>query len=156
MKRIGDSLAQTGEKAGKMIDEVQATVRENRAPLASALKNADELSGRVSRNVEELSAKVAKALEELTVKLTKTADGLDRLVGDADAVLLQNNANLYETIRGMRDTAHHLELAAKRVRANPSILLFGAEETPEERKRADETDLRLKGRAPRYDKEDPK
>jgi hypothetical protein len=47
-------------------------------------------------------------------------------------------------------------MAAKRIRANPSIVLFGASETPEELRRADETELRLKGRARRYDKEDPK
>lgn len=49
-----------------------------------------------------------------------------------------------------------MEQASKRIRANPAILLFGAEETPEERRRADETELRLRGRARRYDKEPPK
>ena len=34
--------------------------------------------------------------------------------------------------------------------------LAGASETPEELRRSDETELRLKGRARRYDKEDPK
>ena len=37
-----------------------------------------------------------------------------------------------------------------------SIVLFGGQETPEELRKADETELRLKGRARRYDKEDPK
>jgi phospholipid/cholesterol/gamma-HCH transport system substrate-binding protein len=145
VKKFGDVASQTGEKTQKVLDEVQAAVRDTRAPLASTLKNA-----------EELSSKLAKGIDELTAKLTKTADGLDQLLRDADAVVLQNNSNLYETIRGLRDTAYHLELAAKRVRANPSVLLFGAPETPEERRHGDETDLRLKGRARRYDKEDPK
>jgi phospholipid/cholesterol/gamma-HCH transport system substrate-binding protein len=145
MKRIGDIAGQTGEKTQKVLEEVQATVRDARAPLTSTLKNAEELPGRLS-----------KSLDELTLKLTKTADGLDQLLRDADAVVLQNNSNLYETIRGLRDTAYHLELAAKRVRANPSVLIFGAGETPEERRQSDETELRLKGRARRYDKEDPK
>jgi len=145
MKRVGDLASQTGEKAGKVLDEVQATVKDARAPLTSSLKNADELV-----------LKVSKALDEMTAKLSKTADGLDQLLRDTDGLLLQNSSNIYETIRGLRDTAYHMELAAKRVRANPSVLLFGAEETPEERRRADETELRLKGRARRYDKEDPK
>lgn len=145
MKRIGDVAAQTGDKAGKVLDEVQATVKDARGPLTSSLKDADELV-----------LKVSKALDEMTARLTKTADGLDQLLRDTDGLVLQNSANIYETIRGLRDTAYHMELAAKRVRANPSVLLFGAEETPEERRRADETELRLKGRARRYDKEDPK
>jgi phospholipid/cholesterol/gamma-HCH transport system substrate-binding protein len=156
MKRIGDVTAQAGEKSGKAIDEVQAAVREVRAPLASTLKNADELTVKLSRSVDDLAGKVSRSLDELTAKLSKTADGLDQLLRDADALVLQNNTNIYETIRGLRDTAYHLELAARRVRANPSLLLFGAGETPEERRKADETELRLKGRARRYDKEEQK
>jgi hypothetical protein len=103
-----------------------------------------------------MTEKIAKTLDEVTARLGKSADALDLLLKDSDSLIVQNNKNFYETLRGMRDTAHHLELAAKRVRANPSLLIFGAPETPEELKRADETDLRLKGRARRYDKEDPK
>jgi ABC-type transporter Mla subunit MlaD len=156
MKKIGDVTAQAGEKSGKVFDEVQAAIREVKGPLTSTIKNADELTVKLGRSVEELAAKVSTSLDELTAKLSKTADGLDRLLRDADTLVLQNNTNIYETIRGLRDTAHHLELAAKRVRANPSLLIFGADETPEERRKADETELRLKGRARRYDKEDPK
>ncbi|HLF93906.1 MAG TPA: MlaD family protein [Planctomycetota bacterium] len=156
MKKIGDLAAGTGEKAGKVLDELQATVKDVRAPLASTLKNADELTGKVGKSLDELVAKLSKALDEMTAKLTRTADGLDRLLRDADGLVLENATNIFETIRGLRDTAYHLELTAKRVRADPSVLLFGAEETAEERRRADETELRLKGRARRYDKEDPK
>jgi phospholipid/cholesterol/gamma-HCH transport system substrate-binding protein len=156
LKRVADLAGQTGEKTQKVLDEVQTTVREARGPLVSTLKNTDELAVRLGKSVEELSGKVSRALDEMTSKLSQTAEGLDRLLHDADATLLANNTNLYETIRGLRDTAHHLELAAKRIRANPSILLFGAAETPEERQRTDDTELQLRGRARRYDKEDPK
>jgi len=135
----------TAEKTGEVLGEVQGTLRDARAPLLSALKNADELT-----------AKVAKSVETLTARRTQTADHLDRLLKDVDGVIVQNNKNIYETIRGLRDTAYHMEQATKRIRANPAVLLFGAEETPEELRRADETEIRLKGRARRYDKEDPK
>src|SRR5207248_3746313 len=103
-----------------------------------------------------MTEKIAKTLDEVTARLSKSAENLDQLLRDSDGVIVQNNKNIYEAIRGLRDTTHHLELAAKRIRANPSIVLFGAAETPEELRRADETELRLKGRARRYDKEDPK
>jgi len=156
MKKIGDVAVATGEKTQKTLDELQGAVKDVRAPLTSTLRNAEELPGRLSKSLEELSSKMSRTIDELTAKLTKTADGLDQLLRDADTVVLQNNSNLYETIRGLRDTAYHLEMAARRVRANPSVLLFGANETAEERKRVDETELRLRGRARRYDKEDPK
>ncbi len=145
VKRIADVAARTAERTEKVLGEVEGAVKESRAPLASALRSAEELPARLLKTVDETAA-----------RLHKTADGLDRLLADLDGVVVQNNRNLYETIRGLRDTAHHLELAARRIRANPSVVLFGADETPEELRRADETELRLKGRARRYDKEDPK
>jgi phospholipid/cholesterol/gamma-HCH transport system substrate-binding protein len=145
VKKVAEVATRTGERAEKVLGDVEGVVKESRAPLASTLKNADELA-----------ARLLKAVDEMTARLNRTADGLDRLVADADGILVQNNKNLYETIRGLRDTAYHLERAAKRIRANPSIVLFGAEETPEDLRRADETELRQKGRARRYDKEDPK
>ena len=78
------------------------------------------------------------------------------LFGAAPSYAVEQAQNIFETVRGLRDMTHHLELAAKRIRANPSIVLFGGSETPEELRKADETELRLKGRARRYDKEDPK
>jgi phospholipid/cholesterol/gamma-HCH transport system substrate-binding protein len=145
VKQVGDIAVRTGERTDKVLGEVEGLVKETRAPLASTLKNADELA-----------SKTLKSVDELVARLNRTADGLDQTIHHADGILVQNNKNLYETIRGLRDTAHHLELAAKRIRAKPSLLLFDAPETPEELRRADETELRLKGRARRYDKEDPK
>lgn len=156
VRRLGDLAASTGQKTQEVLGEVQAAVKEARAPLLSTLKNADELSGRLGKTAEELAGKLGKSLDELTAKLSSTADRLDRFLKDADALVVENSGNIHETIRSLRDTAHHLEAATKRIRANPSILLFGAEETPEELRRADETELRLKGRPRRYDKEPPR
>jgi phospholipid/cholesterol/gamma-HCH transport system substrate-binding protein len=146
----------TAEKAGELMTEVQDTVRAARGPLTNTLKNSDELTSRLSKDADLLTDKIAKALDELTGRLSKTADTLDQLLKDSDGLIVQNNKNIFETVRGLREMTHHLELAAKRIRANPSIVLFGASETPEELRKADETELRLKGRARRYDKEEPK
>jgi phospholipid/cholesterol/gamma-HCH transport system substrate-binding protein len=156
VSKLGEVVARTGDKSGKVLDEVQDTIKSAKEPLTRTLKDSDELVMHLTKDADVMTDKIARALDDLTAKLTKTSDALDQLLRDSDGVIVQNNANLYETLRGMRDTTHHLELAAKRIRANPSILLFGTPETPEDLKRADETELRLKGRARRYDKEDPK
>jgi phospholipid/cholesterol/gamma-HCH transport system substrate-binding protein len=150
------TVGKTVSKTGDLVTEVQDTVKAAREPLTKTLKNTDELTARLSKDADLLTDKIAKALDELTARLSKTADNLDQLLKDTDGLIVQNNKNLFETVRGLRDMTHHLELAAKRIRANPSIVLFGAQETPEELRKADETELRLKGRARRYDKEDPK
>jgi len=145
-----------GSKTGETLAELQETIKGVREPLTKTLKDTDELTVHLSKDADQLTDKLAKTLDEVTARLTRAGDALDQLLKDSDSLVVRNNANLYETLRGLRDTTHHLELAAKRIRANPSLLLFGAPETPEELKRADETELRLKGRARRYDKEDPK
>jgi phospholipid/cholesterol/gamma-HCH transport system substrate-binding protein len=154
--KLGDIAAKTGVKAQDVLAELHETVKATREPLTKTLKDTDELTLHLTKDADQVSDKAAKALDELTAKLSRVTDDLDQLVRDSDGLVVRNNANFYETLRSVRDMTHHLELAAKRIRANPSILIFGAQETPEELRRADETELRLKGRVRRYDKEEPK
>ena len=143
-------------KSNEVLGELQETVKAAREPLTRTLKSTEELTSHLTKDADHLTEKLSKTLDELSARLQKTGDALDQVLRDSDAVIVRNNTNLYETLRGLRDTTHHLELAAKRIRANPSLLLFGGPETPEELRKADETELRLKGRARRYDKEEPK
>jgi phospholipid/cholesterol/gamma-HCH transport system substrate-binding protein len=156
VSKLSAVLTKTGEKSQDVLNELHETVKGVREPLTKTLKDTDELASHLTKDADQMTEKISKTLDELTAKLSRTTDALDQLLRDSDGVIVQNNANLYETLRGLRDTMHHLELAAKRIRANPSILIFGAQETPEELKRSDETELRLKGRVRRYDKEEPK
>jgi len=156
IEKVGAMAGKTGERSQEVLGEVQETVKTLREPLNRTLKNTEELTARLSKDADAITDRIVKTLDELTAKLNKSLDSLDQVLKDTDGLIVQNNKNLFETIRGMRDMTHHLELAAKRIRANPSVVLFGSSETPEELRRADETELRLKGRARRYDKEDPK
>jgi phospholipid/cholesterol/gamma-HCH transport system substrate-binding protein len=156
LEKLSGVVTKTGEKTQSALTEFQETVKSVREPLAKTIKGADELTAHLAKDADLMTEKIAKTLDEVTARLSKSAENLDQLLKDSDGVIVQNNKNLYETIRGLRDTTHHLELAAKRIRANPAVLLLGSPETPEELRKADETELRLKGRARRYDKEDPK
>jgi phospholipid/cholesterol/gamma-HCH transport system substrate-binding protein len=154
--KLSGVVTKTGEKTQEVLGEFNETVKSAREPLTKTIRDADALTMRLAKDADLMTEKIAKTLDEVTARLSKSAENLDQLLKDSDGLIVQNNKNIYETIRGLRDTSHHLELAAKRIRANPSIVLFGGPETPEELRRADETELRLKGRARRYDKEDPK
>ncbi len=134
LHKTSEMAVRTGEKAQTLLEDVDGMVQEMRPSVATILNNVDDL----------------------VVRLTETAERLNQLTRDADTVVLQNSKNVYETIRALRDTAYHMEQAAKRIRANPSVVLFGGSETPEERARRDEAQLRLHGRTRRYDKEIPK
>jgi phospholipid/cholesterol/gamma-HCH transport system substrate-binding protein len=156
IQKVGAMAGKTGDRSQEVLTEVHELVRSSREPLARTLKNTEDLTGRLSKDADALTEKIVKTLDDMTARLSKSLDNLDLILKDTDGLIVQNNKNLFETIRGMRDMTHHLELAAKRIRANPSVMLFGSPETPEELRQADETELRLKGRARRYDKEEPK
>jgi len=134
VQKIGAEVRGMGEKADETMAEVQEIIRENHPTLSTILKN----------------------LNGLSASLVETADHLDGLILRGNDLVIQNNRNIYETIRNLRDAAYHLEQGARRIRADPSILIFGAGETPEELRRADETEIRLQGRTRRYDKEAPR
>lgn len=156
IQKVGTAASKAGEKAQEVFGEVQATVTSSKEPLAKTLKDADELTLHLTKDADQMTEKILKALDEVLGKLSKSADHLDQILRDTDGIIVQNNTNIFETIRSLRDTSHHLELAVKRIRANPSIMLFGAKETPEELRHMDETELRLKGRVRRYGKEEPR
>jgi|GEM_PF-2962872 len=156
IEKVGAVAGKTGERSQEVLGEVHDTIKSLREPLNRTLKNTEDLTGRLAKDADVLTDRFVKTIDELTARLNKSLDSLDQVLRDTDGLIVQNNKNLFETIRGMRDMTHHLELAAKRIRANPSVVLFGSSETPEELRQADETELRLKGRARRYDKEDPK
>lgn len=156
IQKVGSVAGKTGERSQEVLTEVHDTIKSLREPLGRTLKNTEELTGRLGKDADQLTDRIVKMIDEVTARLNKSLDTLDQVFKDTDGLIVQNNKNLFETVRGMRDMTHHLELAAKRIRANPSVVLFGSPETPEELRQADETELRLKGRARRYDKEDPK
>ncbi len=132
LRRMADMTIRTGDSARTLLENVDQTIQELKPEVRAILRN----------------------VEELTVKLNQTTDSLNALLRDADSLIVQNSRNVYETIRALRDTIYHLEQAAKRIRANPSVILLGGKETPEERRRRDETELWLKGRTRRFDKEE--
>ena len=156
IEKVGTAAGKTGERSQEVLAEVHDTIKSLREPLGRTLKNSEELTARLAKDADTLTDRMVKTIDEVTVRLNRSLDSLDQILKDTDGLIVQNNKNLFETVRGMRDMTHHLELAAKRIRANPSVVLFGSPETPEEVRRADETELRLKGRARRYDKEEPK
>lgn len=145
IRKLGEGVAKMTDQANAVVGEVQTTVRANREVLNATLKEVHASVKHVEPLLDNLTA--------LSQKLITASESLDQLLRDADGVVLQNNKNIFESIRAMRDTAYHMEAAAKRIRANPAILLFGADESEDDPVRADETQIRLKGRARRYDKE---
>jgi phospholipid/cholesterol/gamma-HCH transport system substrate-binding protein len=116
--------------------------------------------GRLTDRLLELTKALDGTVAQFDAIARENREGLKQVVGNAivltdqaNAVVSENQANLQLTIRGLREVSHHLEQVSRKVRAQPSVLLFGGPEPLEDRRARDETELRREGRVGRYDKE---
>ncbi len=167
-QQIQQDVASTSQSARKLLAQLDHTVAENRTGLKRLVL---ELNGTLDDTRQALSAaqslltksqtrvpQTLDRLQELIVGIQanrqQLATRLDKLLANMDAVVVQNDRNLYETIESLRQTTEHLEAAAELVRANPSTLIWGnrdranvqpASSPPVEA-------LRERGRIGRYDR----
>ena len=75
---------------------------------------------------------------------------LQAVIKNADGLLSDNRADVAESIRRLRRGMWQAEMALRKIRTNPSVLLFGDEETDYEAREIDETQGRYGGRAPPF------
>ncbi len=107
-------------------------------------------------SVDEILSDVAAVSKELRQNLGLISADLQRLLGTADEVLVEARNELAETSRRMRRALWQGELALRKIRANPALLLFGDDETDFEAPDFDMTEIRLRGRARPYGQRDEK
>ena len=78
------------------------------------------------------------------------------LLRNVSGVVTDNRAGLAEIVRRLHHTVWHAELALRKIRANPAVLLFGDEESDYEAAPLDETGIRRSGRVKPYGQRDEK
>jgi ABC-type transporter Mla subunit MlaD len=169
-KQVGQEITQVSGTTRHLLEEVNATLAENRAGLqhligelnaamdetrrtmaaAHALMQTD--TGAVPamlRDLRRLIEDIQKNRETMVVRVEK-------LVRDMDAVVVRNDRNLFTTIENLRDMSAHLEATAELVRTNPATLVWG-KRTQDQTQVAPAVDaahkrLKDRGRVGRYDR----
>jgi hypothetical protein len=107
-------------------------------------------------SVDDVFNDVAAVSRELRDNLGLVSSDLRHLLGTADEVLVETRTELVETSRRLRRALWQGELALRKIRANPALLLFGDDETDFEAPDFDMTEIRLRGRARPYGQRDEK
>lgn len=141
------------EALDRMIHNLDQAVADGRA----VAERVDELldPGR-DPSVDEILTDVAAVSKELRDNLGLVSADLRHLLGTADEVLVETRNELVEVSRRMRRALWQGELALRKIRANPALLLFGDDETDFEAPDFDMTEIRLRGRARPYGQRDEK
>jgi ABC-type transporter Mla subunit MlaD len=141
-----------------VIPPLKAAIADGSAALAAAKKTMDNAAG----VLDDTRPKVKEILENLRLesgrleaRIGEIQKKLATLLDDADHVVSLRQADLALTIESLRNAAWEMELAARKVRANPAVLIFGDEEDQRlEAAPRDDTGLRKSGRVKPYEQRD--
>ncbi len=112
------------------------------------------LDGEQDPRLDDLLAEVRTTTAELRENLNAVSADLRRLLQNTDRVVGQTETELAEASRRLRRTLWQGEMALRKIRANPSLVFFGDDETDLEARDLDLTEIRLRGRARPYEQRD--
>lgn len=104
--------------------------------------------------LDHLLTEAGSATSELRENLAAVSADLRQLLKHTDRVVGQAETELAEASRRLRRTLWQGEMALRKIRANPSLVFFGDDETDLEARDLDLTEIRLRGRARPYEQRD--
>jgi phospholipid/cholesterol/gamma-HCH transport system substrate-binding protein len=134
------------------LGEVNKTITATQKTLATATTVLNTTQGDAQKllmRLQDLSGNLQRSTE-------KTLTVLHRVLVHVDEIIAHNDRNLYTSVEYLRDATENLKAAARQVRTNPSVLLWGNgnPQAPDAPNGADATPriLQDRGRVGRYDK----
>ena len=104
--------------------------------------------------LDDLLTEARAAATELRQELDTVATDLGRLLDNTDRVVGTAETEIAEVSRRLNRVLWQGEMALRKIRANPSLLFFGDDETDLEARDLDLTEIRLRGRARPYEQRD--
>jgi ABC-type transporter Mla subunit MlaD len=145
----------------RLLDEVLPAITAAIADGRKAVATADATIADVRKTIQDADPKLRKVLDDLAAesgRLEERVDDLQTRLGkvldDADHLLALRQAEVAEVVRSLLKTAWEIEMAARKVRANPAVLIFGSEEQRLEAEPRDDTGLRNRARVKPYEQRD--
>lgn len=144
----------------KVLDEVQGLIGSGEAAVADARKIMASLNGAV----DDANPKMQKILDDLSVttgnletrlnevqgRVVKLMTKVEVLVDNANGTVVENRAELSETFQSLRRAMWEAEMALRKVRSNPAVVLWGDDEKTLGTLPTDPSGRRRSGRAPPY------
>ena len=135
-RRAIDSANEAMMGARDILDENRPVVAKTLENLAQAT---DDLQGRIDR---------------IEGYVRNTLGGADGVLAQLDGMLRENRAGLADIVRKAQQTMWDMQMAVRKIRANPAYVLFGDDEKLMEAREMDEAGVRLSGRAKAYGQRD--
>jgi phospholipid/cholesterol/gamma-HCH transport system substrate-binding protein len=139
LQHAQQELVSTSDKAGQVLETLDATLAENRPGLQRligelnttlvdvrhTMDTARELLETGKGDIVTLLQSAQSLVEGLQESQKEMTAGVEKLLADVDAMVVQNDRNVYATIENLRDMTANLEATSELLRANPSVILWG-------------------------------
>lgn len=141
-----------------------ATIDRMVTNLDQALSDGRQVADRLDRlldpqqdpRIDTTLTQLAELSERLNRDLEKIENDIARLLATTDRTVNSTGVELSEALRRLQRALWQGEMALRKIRANPAVLLFGDNETDLEARDIDLTKIRLEGRAEPYEQRDEK
>ncbi|MEM7588411.1 MAG: MlaD family protein [Acidobacteriota bacterium] len=145
---LGDANVERFERTLANLDQAVADGREVTDRLARVVDPEQD------PRLDTFLTDIAAVTGELRTEIDAVSTRLDQLLDRADQVVGDTEAELAEATRRLQRTLWQGEMALRKIRSNPSVLLFGDDETDLEAGAIDFSEIRLRGRARPYEQRD--
>ena len=124
-------------------------------PLQATIRNAEELVADLRASlVEGTIPKAESLLDSSRASLDSLTVETKELLDHMDGLVTANSADIAESMRRLRRSLWQAEMALRKVRSDPSVVLFGDDEADLEAVEFDESGIRRSGRARPYGQRD--
>jgi phospholipid/cholesterol/gamma-HCH transport system substrate-binding protein len=142
----------TFDSAQALIEELRGLITTNTEAINSTMTSLQSASGKLDKMLGDETSGVPV----LVSNLNSIANNLDSLVDSLNDVILDNQLNVQISLTNVRDATESLRHFARRIEADPSLLIWGGEEEavpgidqPRAVPNVDEMEIRNSGRRPR-------
>ncbi len=167
MQPLNDLLVNANRSLDELRDHLLKTTLKQADDLILSAKDAVQDARTAIQRVDAILVEGNPKIQAILDDLVKTADGLDGriqsvqdqlngLLGDGRDALAEARPEIIETLQSLRRTMWEVEMAARKVRANPAVILWGDDEPVLDVLPVDESGVQRTGRARPFGQRDDK
>jgi ABC-type transporter Mla subunit MlaD len=167
-KLLEDADTRLNALSARLLDKTLTDVEAVLADARKALDNADEamvsaraildenkpVINRTLENLAQATDDLKARIDRIETQLGATLEGARLAVDQVNGMLRENRSGLADIVRKAQQTMWDLQMAVRKIRANPAYVLFGDDEKLMEAREVDEAGVRLSGRAKAYGQRD--
>lgn len=152
MKPAFSSAGGAIESTKALAEEIQALIADNRESMDRIVSNLESTTSKF----DAMMGEGENGVPHLVAGLNAIANNLDELVANLNDVVLDNKLSINISMENIRETTDSLRVFAKRIENDPSLLVWGDDQSqqpgldqPRPTPNVDELEIRNSGRRPR-------